>query len=439
MPSTVRNDPLAAGQCEAHHSLGLRYGTMGCTGDRCALLTQSFMRRFAVLFASIALAPLLLASDACGYGYPEPTPTVPPTPMNYGHGIPRWTPDSAQIVFEREHSIYVVNVDGTESRQILKGGQDPRYETYASPSVSPDGLRIAYSTTRRGRTVWELETAGLDGSDRRVVARERTPIAHPVWSPDGRRIAYMFGGTALVTMDGDGSNGQVLAVAGGVLGDRERIRPPVWSPNGRYIAFTVTEVVDDAHPETVYRDVIYTVRDGGSELSRAADGVRILESSHRYTTLTISSPAWTPDGLLTYGRSHRQEIAGVYVSNPDGSDQRRIIAGSNAKYVAWSPGGEELTFSTTGVEHNTDRIASCVYAVRIDGSRARALATESLTSWAPDGSMIAFNRWGGVISIAPPGERVLRVLAEPLPEERPAPTPYPYCSDPTHLVITSVN
>ena len=401
-------------------------------------MVESLMSRVAVSFASTALALLFMASD-CGDWQPTPTVYIPP---NYAHGIPRWTPDSKQIVFERERSIYVVNINGTEAEPILKYVQGPRAETYASPSISHDGRRIAYTTTRSGETQWEVETARLDGSDRRIVASERTVITHPVWSPDGRRIAYTKGGSGLVTMDQDGSNVQELTLTRGESENWAPIGPPVWSPDERYIAFVVTEqeelnVEDENEPRTVYSDVLYTVSADGSELYRAAEGIRTVEPGDQYPRVTISPPTWSPEGLLTFGRSYREDVAGIYVSYPDGSGQRRLIGGANAQYVAWSPDGAELLFSSLDGAHYSANVA-CVYAVRLDGSSVRALATASLTAWAPDGSRIAFNRWGGVISIASRDERTLSVLAEPFPNERPAPTPTPPCGDPTHLVVTPV-
>jgi dipeptidyl aminopeptidase/acylaminoacyl peptidase len=49
----------------------------------------------------------------------------------------------------------------------------------------------------------------------------------PAWSPDGKRIAYVFELVRVYVMDADGRN-RIRLIQG---------KDPAWSPDGRYVAF----------------------------------------------------------------------------------------------------------------------------------------------------------------------------------------------------------
>jgi dipeptidyl aminopeptidase/acylaminoacyl peptidase len=104
------------------------------------------------------------------------------TSVDDGH--PAWSPDGNQIAFERGNSLYVMNADGSNVRNITNGGLD--YE----PAWSPDGKRIAFASQRGSQ--WQIYTVNADGSNLKRVS----PMAggfklEPMWSADGRRIAYL--------------------------------------------------------------------------------------------------------------------------------------------------------------------------------------------------------------------------------------------------------
>ena len=124
----------------------------------------------------------------------------------------------------------------------------------SGPVWSPDGRYVAY-TASFGSNPEVLVTDVLDGKTRNASNHPRADGA-PVWSPDGRRLAFVS--------DRDGPiDILILDLATWTLSDLSRERRvntvPTWSPDGQQIAYlSGTErdqrliVVDLASGQTVY-------------------------------------------------------------------------------------------------------------------------------------------------------------------------------------------
>lgn len=96
---------------------------------------------------------------------------------------PDISPDGQTIVFNLLGDIYTIDAKGGEARPVLTG---QAFET--APVYSPDGKSIAFISDRLGVT--NLWVAGADGSNPRQVSREDklTVFATPVWAPDGSAV-----------------------------------------------------------------------------------------------------------------------------------------------------------------------------------------------------------------------------------------------------------
>ena len=93
-------------------------------------------------------------------------------------GDPSFSPDGSEIAFVAGDGLYVMNGDGTGRRRLTKEG-------YGDPSWSPDGASIAFS----GPTL-DISVIGRDGRGLRRLTDNEGPDWGPVFSPDGRRIAF---------------------------------------------------------------------------------------------------------------------------------------------------------------------------------------------------------------------------------------------------------
>jgi TolB protein len=149
---------------------------------------------------------------------------------------PVWSPDGRQIAFHSMRSgsrdTYVVSADGSGERLIAGG---PAHE-YAG-GWSPDGSQLAIYSDRTGRS--EIYVVPAIGGDARRLTSEGG--ARPVWSRDGKFIAYVGADSALRVIPARGGRETVLLppttfgavnAVGGWSADSRKIYFRVLAPDG---------------------------------------------------------------------------------------------------------------------------------------------------------------------------------------------------------------
>lgn len=100
-------------------------------------------------------------------------------------GKPVWSPNSQEIAFVRGSDIYVARDNGAGLHRLTQGEY---------PAWSPDGERIAFLDFRPRRStcesIYAIFTVAANDGDRRRLTPEALHAGPPVWSPDGKLIAY---------------------------------------------------------------------------------------------------------------------------------------------------------------------------------------------------------------------------------------------------------
>ncbi len=96
------------------------------------------------------------------------------------------------------------------------GGGETKISTETgdtAPAVSPDGKSIAFMSSSRGGTNWEIWVMDTKGGNARRLTNNGNNDGLPTWSPDGKSIAYISdaGGVwSIWVMNADGSNQRKL-------------------------------------------------------------------------------------------------------------------------------------------------------------------------------------------------------------------------------------
>jgi dipeptidyl aminopeptidase/acylaminoacyl peptidase len=196
----------------------------------------------------------------------------------------------------------------------------------ASPNVSRDGRRIAFSSTRSGS--WEVWTCTSDGSNPFQVTRLLdTPVGSTRWSPDGRRIAFdgqKPGHYDLYVVNADGSGLRQLT-----RGASTDVKPS-WSKDGRWIYFTSNSggvyQVWKISPEG--GDAVQLTRGGGYTPFESLDGrfVYYVKAQNDPTLWRIPVAGGKETSVLSDVVSNRWVIVekGICILNMESEPRPRV-------------------------------------------------------------------------------------------------------------------
>jgi tricorn protease len=257
---------------------------------------------------------------------------------NFTNGRVLWaniSADGRQIVFERNFKIWTVNTDGGGAKEVpitLRGlPAAPLVErqnlstNIREIALAPDGKKIA--VVARGEV---FAASSKDGGDAVRITNTAAPESFAAWSNDSRKLIYASernGKSQLFEYDFGTEKETQLTQSGDDYS-------PVFSPDGKSIAF-----IRSARSLMIYD--VNTKQE--RELCKFYTDLPPLIGKR-----TI---AWSPDnkwvGFLTYSPETRS-YTNVSVVPASGGAARPVsfLANSNSGALSWSPDGTFVLFDT---------------------------------------------------------------------------------------------
>ena len=260
--------------------------------------------------------------------------------------------------------IWMMDTDGSNTVQITTHPANDE-----CPVWSPDGTRIAFSTTRNSDSTdeprWDIYVVEIGQTMAPEQVATGVNAAAWDWSPDGRQLLFFSdagGSKDIYVMDADGSNTQPLTFDPAWDADAE------WSPDGSKIAFA-------------------SDRTGGWEIFvMDSDGSNVIQLTQAEWNDT--APTWSPDGSQIAYLNDRH----IYKMAADGSNPTRLtehIGSGFPTRPVWSPDGTRIAFAAA-FDDNDDPYDGNVdiYVMNSDGSELTRLtehpAVDACPAWAPE-------------------------------------------------------
>jgi eukaryotic-like serine/threonine-protein kinase len=237
--------------------------------------------------------------------------------------------------------------------------------------ISPQGDRVALQIDAGENDIWVLDLA------RKVRTRLTFgPIANtsPVWSPDGKWIAYSSdrnGRYSLYRKPADGSSAEELLLTT----DEQTTIPSDWSPNGKYLFYWHLIAGGPA------REIWALPLEG--------------ERKPRLVVPRGSSARLSPDGHWLAYSSGESGVVEVYVVAFDGGQGKWQVSSNGGAQPQWSADGKELYFTDSNFTLFAVPVKAAGGALQFGAAQAlvsNTSAPQAFYDVAPDGKRILLDR-----------------------------------------------
>jgi Tol biopolymer transport system component/DNA-binding winged helix-turn-helix (wHTH) protein len=333
---------------------------------------------FRVTLAAIACGTLVtlagLYFSRRWEGMLPPPRIVPLTSVPDRAECSSFSPEGNRVAFSRHSDspglsgIYIKQIGSDSYLQLTRSATDD------CPVWSPDGRYLAFSHYDYQEHLVYLVSA-LGGAERKLYSG--APAAAPLaWSPDGKFIAFS-------AANPEPGSYSILSLATDTLEAHKLTQPPpgyqdwgpAFSPDGKQLAFIRT------NGKLTVGEIFLMNANGGSTRRMTFDDVSI-----------DSSPVWTRDGKYILFSSKRTGLATIWrISASGGTPTQVATVGAKAIRPAISPSGTQLAFdqpmSNSSLWSLSVADLSKNYVRRqVTASKGRNGAAEL----SPDGSRVAF-------------------------------------------------
>ena len=250
----------------------------------------------------------LLLAPATGAGKQNVSPSV--------------SPDGRRVAFLSEKDLFGIDLfladarTGEIERKLVSANSDPHFDNLrfidSAGDWSPDGEQFVFTVFAQGDNELAIVDVNTGTIERNIDLEEVGAISSPTWSPDGQYIAFSG-------LDGGVSDIYRLDIETGAVtqltDDKFADFQPTWSPDGTTIAF-----VTDRGSITDFEELQYSRPQIGF-VDVLTKEVAVLDV---FGNVKHMNPQYSPDGRSLYFVSDQDGFSDIYQYEFATTDIRRI-------------------------------------------------------------------------------------------------------------------
>ena len=274
---------------------------------------------------------------------------------------PSWSADGKTIVFEKQ-----TWKPRKQNELLYSWDKDVVYRyTDVFPSFSIEGKLLLTEKDDNSSIAY----MDADGSNRkRIFNATQGEAFSPVWSPDGQKVVFGYGGffqsratrsakLVMVNKDGTGITDLTTGIPNAGF--------PSFSPDGKHIVYRIW--------------------------SKDSVGLRIMNIEDKSVKVLTNDydnvPFWSPDGTkILFTRKHGNNNFDIFTITPDGKNLQQLTTfPANDAHAVWTADGKQILWSCgnygfkeeAALSDNTFQPYGVIFIMNADGSGKRPL-TDSI-------------------------------------------------------------
>jgi len=230
------------------------------------------------------------------------------------------SPTGKRVAVEARGEIFTIPAEKGDVRDISNSSASAEHE----PAWSPDGKMLSYFSDRSGEYALYIEAQDGLTAPREIKIPTKGHFYTAAWSPDGKRI--LFHDTDLKLWVVDVATGQAKVVGNDPWMVPTRTMNPVWSPDGKWIAYT-------KHLNSLYKAIeVVNVETGASK--QITDGLAdvmtpVWDAGGKYLWFLASTDFGLKSQWLDMTNVDHTETFGVYAAMLRKSDPSPFLPESD--------------------------------------------------------------------------------------------------------------
>ncbi len=217
------------------------------------------------------------------------------------------SPTGARAVFEFRGEIITVPAEKGDPRNLTATpGTHER-----SPIWSPDGKSIAYFSDESGEYQLHIRSQDGKGDVRKIKLTGAGFYDVPAWSPDSQKISYADNSWSLFWIDLKTGVSKKLASEYRYGPSRAKTIHHVWSPDSKWIAYTLSSNanIQTVHAYSIEQDKSFQVTDGLSEVAEP-----VFDESGKYLYFFGSTDAGPVKDWFAMSNADMRSTSSLYLA-----------------------------------------------------------------------------------------------------------------------------